>query len=165
MIFFPSRKIRKPPSSAAPGGRRNRAGRPAVCLAENISLAILETIVHCQCIGDLHNRVILSIEVFGTSVKTLDRSAFPGDWSSIPRHAFAVETGTAWLESRETLLLKVPSSTVVKENIYILNPGRGRFKNLKIVNKEIFTPDNRPAISPFPVSGKVEAHDGVGLEP
>lgn len=30
----------------AAGGRWNRAGYPAVYLAENISLAILETIVH-----------------------------------------------------------------------------------------------------------------------
>lgn len=96
----------------------------------------------------MHNRVILSIEVPGTSVTTLDRSAFPGDWNSIPWHTFTMETGTAWLESRETLLLKVPSSIVVKENIYILNPGHEYFKNVKIVNKEIFTPDNRLAIPP-----------------
>ncbi|OHD65292.1 MAG: hypothetical protein A2176_15260 [Spirochaetes bacterium RBG_13_51_14] len=125
------------------GGRWNKVGYPAIYLAENISLAILETIVHCQCINDLHNRLIVSVEVPEISIKTLDQASFPDNWNSIPWHTYTIENGTLWLESQETLLLKVPSSIVLKENIFILNPKHGGFKSVRIISKEIFKPDNR----------------------
>ena len=125
------------------GGRWNKLGIPALYLAENISLSILETIVHCQCINDLHNRLILSMEVPETSVKMFDYSLFPKNWNSIPWNTYTIENGTHWLESQETLSLKVPSSIVPKENIFILNPKHSEYKNIRIISKEIFKPDNR----------------------
>ena len=125
------------------GGRWNRKGYPAIYLAENISLAILETIVHCQYINDLHNRLILSIEVPDASLRVFDRSLFPVDWNSIPWSNFTIESGTHWLESQETLLLKVPSAIVSSEYIFILNPQHSDFSNVRIIKKEIFSPDNR----------------------
>ncbi|TAL32990.1 MAG: RES domain-containing protein [Spirochaetes bacterium] len=126
-----------------PGGRWNKKGYPAIYLAENISLAILETIVHCQCINDLHNRLILSFEVPDSSIKVYNRSLLPPDWNSIPWNNYTIENGTIWLESRETLLLKVPSSIVPNENIFILNPKHVDFQNVRIINREILQPDNR----------------------
>ncbi len=128
------------------GGRWNRPGYPALYLAENISLAILETMVHCQCISDLYNRLILSIDVPEKSIKSLDQTGFPKNWNSIPWHNYTIETGTQWLASMETLLLKVPSSIINKESIYILNPRHFDVKHVRIINKEIFTPDNRLAL-------------------
>jgi len=125
------------------GGRWNKLGYPAIYLAENVSLAILETIVHCQCINDLHNRIIVSVEVPEISIKTLDQASFPVNWNSIPWHSYTIESGTIWLESQETLLLKVPSSIVLKENIFIINPKHSDFKSVRIIRKEIFKPDNR----------------------
>jgi RES domain-containing protein len=125
------------------GGRWNRKAYPAVYLAENISLAILESIVHCRHINDLYNRLILSIEVPESSIKMLEPAAFPDDWNTTPWSDFTIKTGTSWLESQETLLLKVPSSIVLQENIYILNPRHKKNKDIKIVNTAVFKPDNR----------------------
>jgi len=125
------------------GGRWNQIGSPALYLAENISLAILETLVHCQCISDLYNRLIVFIEVPETSIKILDQSGFPENWNSIPWHNYTIKTGSSWLESRETLILKVPSAIVSQENIYILNPKHCDFSKIKILSKQILKPDNR----------------------
>ena len=125
------------------GGRWNKAGFPALYLAENISLAILETIAHCQCINDLHNRLVLSIDVPDTSIITLDETDFPDNWNSIPWNNYTIENGTRWLSSQESLILKIPSAIVPKENIYIINPRHIDHKNVIIINKEIFKPDNR----------------------
>jgi RES domain-containing protein len=125
------------------GGRWNRKGHAALYLAENISLAILETIVHCQYIRDLHNRLILWIEVPESSVKIAHQAHFPADWNSTPWNDYTMEAGTSWLESGEALALKVPSSIVPGENIYILNPKHRDFRKVKIINREVFRPDNR----------------------
>jgi RES domain-containing protein len=128
------------------GGRWNAAGVPALYLAENVSLAILETIVHCHYIGDLHNRLLLSVDVPEASTQTIDRDALPEDWNSIPWHGFTIERGTSWLRSGESLLLKVPSAIVPQENIFIVNPGHPGHKKVKIIRREIFRPDNRLAL-------------------
>lgn len=125
------------------GGRWNKKGYPALYLAENISLSILETIVHCQCINDLHNRLILSIEVPETSIDIFDPTLLPANWNSIPWNDFTIENGTQWLELQATLSLKVPSAIVPKENIYILNPRHSDYRNVRIIGREIFKPDNR----------------------
>ncbi len=128
------------------GGRWNAAGIPALYLAENVSLAILETIVHCHYIGDLHNRLLLSVDVPEVSMQTLDRADLPDDWNSIPWNRYTIEYGTRWLSSGESLTLKVPSAIVPNEHIYIVNPRHVAHKNVKIIKREIFRPDNRLAL-------------------
>lgn len=125
------------------GGRWNQIGYPALYAAENISLALLETMVHCQCISDLYNRLILSIEVPDSFTTEPAPSSFPVNWNSIPWNNFTIERGTSWLQSMETLALKVPSSIVLKESIYILNPRHHEYGKVKIISKERFLPDNR----------------------
>jgi hypothetical protein len=41
------------------------------------------------------------------------------------------------------MALKVPSSIVPGESLYILNPKHRDFGKVKIINSEIFRPDNR----------------------
>jgi RES domain-containing protein len=128
------------------GGRWNRIGLPAIYLAESVSLALLETIVHCQCLSDLHNRLILSIEAPDSSSEEVVPALLPVDWNTIPWHPFTIEYGTKWLESQRTLILKVPSAIVSQESIYILNPNHPGFPGVRIAGKETFRPDNRLAL-------------------
>jgi len=128
------------------GARWNSKGHPALYLAENRSLAILETIVHCHFINDLHNRILLSIEVPDGSLTEIDPNDLPDNWNSIPWNNYTIEYGTQWLEAGEKLLLKVPSAVVPKENVFIVNPRHGDFKKVSIIGREIFKPDNRLAL-------------------
>ncbi len=74
---------------------------------------------------------------------TLDTKTFPDNWNSTPWHDYTIETGTEWLNSQDSLMLKIPSAIAPKENIYVVNPKRGDFEKIKIVSKETFEPDNR----------------------
>ncbi len=125
------------------GGRWNNKGYPAIYLANNRSLAILETIVHCQYIRDLYNRYILSIEVPEDLIDIFDRKKLPENWNSTPYNNFTIIEGTRWLQSFNNLTLKMPSAVVPEEFIFMVNPRHPEAKRVKIIKKEIFTPDNR----------------------
>lgn len=128
------------------GGRWNHRGLPALYLAGNRSLAILETIVHCQYIKDLYNRLMLSIEVPEDNVEIFNTDHLPHDWNVTPWHNFTIDEGTKWLESFNALILKIPSAIVPAENIFMVNPRHSAFKKIKIRQKEEFKPDNRLAL-------------------
>jgi RES domain-containing protein len=129
------------------GGRWNEIGQPAIYLAENISLSILETIVHCQQVSDLYNRVVLSIEVPNNSMDEISVDKLPRDWNTTPWNNFTVQYGSNWLLSNNNLLLKIPSAIVPKENIFLVNPVHKNYKFIKIIDKELFLPDNRLKLS------------------
>jgi len=129
------------------GGRWNKVGIPALYLAENISLSILETIVHCQRISDLYQRFVLSIEVPKKSIEEIDLKQLPKDWNKTPWHNFTIDYGSNWLSSRKSLLLKIPSAVIPNETVFLVNPLHKSFNHVKIVNRDIFLPDNRLKLS------------------
>ncbi len=129
------------------GGRWNDKGIAALYLAENRSLAILETIVHCHYIKDLYNRVVLSIDLPDNLIDILNRNKLPNDWNKTPWHDYTINEGSDWLKSNSNLVLKVPSAIVPEENIYIVNPRHRDRNKIKIINQEIFKPDNRLLLS------------------
>lgn len=152
MILYRMSKVRHSDDltgrgSEIAGGRWNDPGIPAVYLAENISLSILETIVHCQKISDLHNRVILSIYVPEHTVDELELNILPSDWNKSPWHNFTIEYGSNWLSSRKNYILKIPSAVVPNEYIYLINPTHVYHSEIKVERKDTFLPDNRLKLS------------------
>lgn len=130
------------------GARWNQKGVPALYLAENRSLAILETIVHCHNIKDLKNRLVLSIEVPDSMVEIFDKGNLLKDWNATPYINYTIDEGSKWLMSLSSLTLKMPSAIVPDENIFIINPRHPEFKKIKIVAKEVFKPDHRLILLP-----------------
>jgi len=129
------------------GGRWNEIGIPALYLAENISLAILETIVHCHTISDLHHRLLLSIEVPEETIEEIPRDQLPSNWNITPWHNFTINYGSNWLSSNNNSILKIPSAVVPSQSIYLLNPKNRKHNLLKISKEEEFLPDNRLKLS------------------
>lgn len=125
------------------GGRWNEIGMPALYLAQNISLSVLETIVHCRRVSDLHNRLLLSVEVPDGLLDELAPGELPPGWNKTPWHRDTVRLGSEWLSSQNNLLLKLPSALVSQENIFLVNPLHEKHGLIKVVQKEIFCPDNR----------------------
>jgi len=130
------------------GGRWNKKGIPAVYTAGSTSLAILETIVHCQFISELYNRFVLTIEVPDDSIDELDQSKFPPDWNRTPCPVYTVNEGTKWIQSKVSLILKLPSAIVKSESIFLINPAHNDHSRIKMLQKEIFSPDHRLILLP-----------------
>jgi RES domain-containing protein len=138
-------------SAELTGGRWNLRGLPALYLAQNISLAILETMVHCQRISDLYNRLVLSIQVPDESpeeiIEEITLNELPVDWNKTPWHSYTIQKGTDWLKKNDKLLLKIPSAVVPMESIFLANPRHKRFHEITIEKQDTFLPDNRLKIS------------------
>lgn len=125
------------------GGRWNKKGIPALYLAENISLSILETIVHSQKIADLYNRYVLSVEVPNESFEFIDIKNLPKNWNTTPWNNFTIEYGSKFLLSNKNLILKIPSAVVPEESIFLINPTHKNHHQIKLIKKRLFLPDNR----------------------
>lgn len=107
------------------GGRWNRRGSPVVYAASTISLACLETVVHLNVGGLPLNRFLVCIEVPDEVwAARLERPAesLPVGWSAIPEGKVSLDVGDAWLRSRASALLLVPSVIVPEEFNALINP-------------------------------------------
>jgi RES domain-containing protein len=125
------------------GGRWNSVGIPVVYLAESVSLAVLEMLVHLE--GDellKHYRVIPAS--FPRSlVKELDPKELSANWKKNPAPISTQRLGDQWIASRASVVLKVPSIIVARESNYLLNPHHPQFKRVHIGRPESFRFDQR----------------------
>jgi len=113
-------------------GRWHHAGNSVVYLADHPALALLETLVHLEIpsIEDMPGTFrLLEVDVPSDSVH--DQVITNTEWKS--DQEWTMNTGSAWLESHATLLLRVPSAIVPGSN-YLLNPSHPRSSECKVVN-------------------------------
>jgi len=105
------------------GGRWNSRGRYAVYAAGNLTLAMLELLVHIddasafRSLRHVHHSVTFSDDV----VAVLGKDDLPGGWASNPVSRASQVAGDEWLEARSTLVLAVPSVIVPPTHRY--EPG------------------------------------------
>lgn len=124
------------------GGRWNSAGIPAIYTTEHISLAILEVLVHLR--KDIHppNYHLVQIEIPSDENCTIiDRKKLKKTWKD--DIAYGRFIGDEFLNSNQSLVLKVPSAIVEQENNYILNPLHSDSAKIKILSSAIFIFDKR----------------------
>jgi RES domain-containing protein len=109
------------------GGRLNSPGRPAVYLASEASLALLEVRVHLDLSLDLlpDDYVYMEIELGDLDVE---------DAELPPEEDLCRGIGNQWLESLRTPLLRVPSVIVPFSSNLILNPKHREAGQAKIVD-------------------------------
>lgn len=104
----------------AAGGRWNSPGHYVVYASGNISLAILELLVHVDD-GEQARELPLayhSITFPPDALALLTDEDVPGDWESRPETAASQMVGDEWLESRSSVVLAVPS---------VITPARHRY--------------------------------------
>ena len=124
------------------GGRWNSVGLNAIYTTENISLAILEILVHVKkykCPLDYH---LLTISI-PDSIKpaTISTEKLKKNWKDDP--AYSQFIGDEFLKTKQSLVLKVPSVIVEPENNFILNPAHTDATKIKIVSTRLFEFDKR----------------------
>ena len=105
------------------GGRWNSRGKRCVYLAESISLALLEVLVHLDDARVLAGYRILSVNFKPKLLMNLAEDALPEDWSANPAPISTAFVGDAWLDSQASAVLAVPSAIVPLEHSFLLNPA------------------------------------------
>lgn len=115
------------------GGRWNQKGTSVLYSSENISLAVLETLVHVE-INTLPPDLMLLTLTFpeNVSVRQLDIKDLPENWREYPAPNKLAETGSEWIEKAESLILKVPSVVIPGEKNLLINPNHPEFKKIEI---------------------------------
>ncbi len=93
--------------------------------SSSIALACLETLAHLAA-GDLPlNRYLVRIEVpdvVWDAAAIFDPKLHVG-WDAIPTGRVSLDAGEAWVSSRASALLIVPSVIVPEESDVLINPG------------------------------------------
>lgn len=105
------------------GGRWNRPGRYAIYAAENLSLALLEILVHAPDPEQRKRaRVRFHLSIPAEAVAEISLIQLPKNFGPTTPFAATQDLGDEWLESRKSVALKVPSAILPLEFNYVLNP-------------------------------------------
>ena len=126
------------------GGRWNPPGTSAVYLAEHLSLAALEILVHLP-------RAALSKPYLAFRVTVPDGIAaedwapeqLPEGWDREPPADASQQAGAEWLARGSGLLLAVPSVIVPQERNFLVNRAHADWERLTIHSPEPFSFDHR----------------------
>lgn len=125
------------------GGRWNHILTPCVYTSESRALALLEYTVNVN-IDDIPRALsITTIEIPDSGIEELKIADLPGNWTQIPAPISTKDFGTKFLKTGTNPVLKIPSSIILKEFNFILNPIHVDSKKFKIISIEDFVYDVR----------------------
>lgn len=117
-------------------GRWHSQGKPIVYAASSQALAMLEVLVHLDRSYAPDRMSLFEIEFDAKLLKKLSRAKLPKDWRNTPAPAALQKIGDEWLIKSQSPVYDVPSSLVLDECNYLLNPQHQDFSlvNLKKVH-------------------------------
>jgi RES domain-containing protein len=115
------------------GGRWNRPGSAVVYMAESVSLAVLENLVHMS-----RDDFPIGYVVLAAAIPDEIRIARVDQIASRE-----IDIGEAWLGAAPTAVLRVPSRVVPSEYLYLLNPRHPDFSQISVEEIRPFTFDPR----------------------
>ncbi|TVQ00632.1 MAG: RES domain-containing protein [Balneolaceae bacterium] len=123
-------------------GRWNKKETPVLYTGESKEIALLENIVHIppMITPELD---ILTIEIPDDSITELTTAHLPPNWHQFPAPTILSEIGQRWIDEKNTIALKVPSSIVHSANNIILNCQHKDYKKVKIISQKKFYFDSR----------------------
>ncbi len=126
-------------------GRWNSEGTAIVYTASTLSLAALELLAHADVEDMPAGYAAIPVDITDSvRVETVEIRALPRHWrraGPYPRECQAL--GDAWVASRRTAVLTVPSVVVPMERNYLLNPAHPDFRKLAIGKPVKFDFDER----------------------
>ena len=126
--------------------RWSKQGAFVIYTASTRALACLENVVHRSDEGlqQLFKVMVIDIpdEIIIGEVNLEDLEL---GWNKYNADSYEIcqEVGDKWLEEREYAVLKVPSSIILKESNFLLNPQHPEFSKIKIIEIEDFEFDLR----------------------
>lgn len=122
------------------GGRWNPRGLGMVYLADSRALAALEVLVHLNRLARRLPMVILAVDLPDLSVESLDPEDLPTGWNHpasgerLRSHGASElqRLGAAWIRSRKSLALRVPSAIVPEEDNILINPAHPEAARIQV---------------------------------
>lgn len=132
-------------ASLSQGFRWNSKHTCMVYAVESRALAMLEIAVHLDLSEDLPNdRYLVTIDIpDNIQMLTLDQKKLPTDWSMKPPMKSTQLIGDHFIQSKQSVILKVPSSIITEEFNYLLNPHHPDIKKIKVISKKKIQIDQR----------------------
>ncbi len=115
------------------GGRWNYRGESVVYLGGTLALTALECLVHFsnQTLPD--DYVYLTITApKSIKIETIDPAALPSEWWEEDPPVSTQALGSEWLQSKSSVLLRIPSAIIPTECNYLLNPQHQDFSRLSL---------------------------------
>jgi RES domain-containing protein len=129
------------------GGRWNQIGDPVLYMAEDLSLAILETVVHANPRRKMKRSLLVLNVPDDASVETVTH--LPSGWDCYPTISATADIGSQWIGKQRSLLFRVPSAVTswadadLWQYNVLANPLHPEFKNVKIDRIIALHPDTR----------------------
>ncbi len=107
-------------------GRWNDHDQRVIYAAPTIAIAVLETAAYLRDGGLPLNRFLIAIDVpdaVWARREAREATALPTAWAAIPAGAASISIGSAWLRSKGSAILLLPSVMVPEESVALINPG------------------------------------------
>ncbi len=124
-------------------GRSHQAGKAAILYtSSNVSLAILEYVVHLPPAVMPPNLLLLTLEIPDAGIVNVPGAYLPDNWNKKGYHDNVQQWGTKWLQSLSSLAIAVPSVTSPDNNI-LVNPSHPDFGSVAIIDSRPVTLDDR----------------------
>jgi len=120
------------------GGRWNSPGRSVVYMAETVSLAVLENLVHMAKVDFPAGYVVVAV-VIPDQVRVLRAEDLPAGHRPVSQK----KLGDQWIESLASAVLEVRSTVVPIEHNYLLNPKHPDFAQITAEPPVAFVFDER----------------------
>lgn len=124
------------------GARWNSKGVRVCYASSNLSLAVLETLVHLKKLIGLREFVYASLDIDETFIERTEPSRLPPGWDDEPPGP-SVAFGDAWAHKQRSVVLQVPSVILPSEHNYVLNPDKPDFNKLVLGKPQPFRFDPR----------------------
>ncbi|WP_310993865.1 RES family NAD+ phosphorylase [Aequorivita marina] len=126
------------------GGRWNKPGDALLYFAENLSLSLLEIIVHVEYAELPEEYSYIMIEIPDSSIKNIQSLDFiKPKWTTEAAVSQLQLLGSSWLKKSESLAMRVPSAVLPQENNILINPLHADFGKLKVIKTDKIDLDPR----------------------
>ena len=123
------------------GGRWNFRGYPMVYTSAQLSLAILELLVHTD--ADLIPDNLMQLEIEVPANISRQSIELPQSFLESNDNNILQEIGTQWLKEQSSAILCVPSIIVPIETNILINPLHKEAHKIQIIHQQLFTLDPR----------------------
>lgn len=128
--------------TARTGARWNSKGVRVYYASSNLSLAVLEMLVHLKKLIGLREFVYASLDIDQRLIERTELSSLPAGWDQEPP-ASSIAVGDAWARRQRSVVLQVPSVILPTEHNYVVNPAHPEFHKLVLGAPQPFRFDPR----------------------
>ena len=133
-------------SASGASNRWNKRDQFVIYTGSSRSLSTLELIVHKSSIAPLTSYKVMVISIADEDhlIRQIMTGTLPGTWRNLSAYPTLQQIGSDWYESKETLILKVPSAVIQYEYNFMINMRHPDFNDkVKLVRIENYFWDNR----------------------